>query len=256
MTAKDEIIEQLVAMSRELGDPLNDYVIIGEGNTSAKVDDDTFFVKASGTQLDGIGPEGFVEVRRQAVLQMLEMDELSDEQVREGLTAACVEPDGSVRPSVETFLHALLLSIDGVRFVGHTHPTAVNIILCAERGEEAVSGRLFPDEIVCCGPAPVWVPYTDPGAPLAHEVSKRLDDYIAQRGERPKAILMQNHGLIALGATPKEVLTTTAMWVKTARVLAGTFALGGPHYLSEANVARIHTRPDEKYRERGITGTT
>lgn len=256
MTGKDEIIERLVAMSRELGDPANDYVIIGEGNTSAKVDDETFFVKASGARLNGIGPESFVEVCRQPVLQMLERGELSDEQVKEGLAAACVEPDSPLRPSVETFLHALLLSIDGVRFVGHTHPTAVNIILCAERGEEAVSGRLFPDEIVCCGPAPVWVPYTDPGAPLAREVSERLDNYIARRGERPRAVLMQNHGLIALGATPEEVLSTTAMWVKTARVLVGTFALGGPHYLSEANVARIHTRPDEKYRERGIIGTS
>jgi len=35
---------------------------------------------------------------------------------------------------------------------------------------------------------------------------------------------------------------------------AGTAALGGPRFLSEENVRRIYTRPDEKYRERGITG--
>ena len=29
-------------MSNNLGDPVNDYVILGEGNTSAKIDDDTF----------------------------------------------------------------------------------------------------------------------------------------------------------------------------------------------------------------------
>ena len=29
---------------------------------------------------------------------------------------------------------------------------------------------------------------------------------------------------------------------------------GGPRFLTEENVRRIYTRPDEKYRERGITG--
>jgi rhamnose utilization protein RhaD (predicted bifunctional aldolase and dehydrogenase) len=254
MSTKDDVLSQLVAMSRDLGDPANDYVILGEGNTSAKVDDETFFVKASGTTLRDIGPEGFVEVRFAAILDLLDKGDLSDLQVKEGLEVARADPRCPARPSVETFLHALLLSIEDVRFVGHTHPTAVNIILCSQRGEDAIRGRLFPDEIVCCGVAPVWVPYTDPGVPLALEVKRRVERHIADLGERPKAILMQNHGLIALGATPKEVLSTTAMWVKTARVLVGTYSLGGPHYLSEENVARIHTRPDEKYRQKGITG--
>jgi len=254
MTTRDDVLSHLIAMSRELGDPTNDYVILGEGNTSAKVDEETFFVKASGTTLCGIGAEGFCEVCTRSVLSLLEKGALTDDEVKDGLAAACADPGHTARPSVETFLHALLLSVEGVRFVGHTHPTAVNIMLCSEGGEQAVSGRLFPDEIVCCGVAPVWVPYTDPGAPLALEVKRRVEQYIADRGERPKAILMQNHGLIALGATPKEVLSTTAMWVKTARVLVGTYTLGGPHYLSEENVARIHTRPDEKYRQKGISG--
>ena len=48
---ENELLSQLVAMSRSLGDPANDYVILGEGNTSAKVDADSFWVKASGTEL-------------------------------------------------------------------------------------------------------------------------------------------------------------------------------------------------------------
>jgi len=49
------------------------------------------------------------------------------------------------------------------------------------------------------------------------------------------------------------VQDVTAMYVKAARVLLGTYALGGPHFLSPAAAARIHTRPDELYRreERG-----
>jgi hypothetical protein len=37
MSNKDRILQQLIAMSRALGEPENDYVIIGEGNTSAQL---------------------------------------------------------------------------------------------------------------------------------------------------------------------------------------------------------------------------
>ena len=59
---------------------------------------------------------------------------------------------------------------------------------------------------------------------------------------------MQNHALIAIGATPSEVINATMMMCKTARVLWGTFALGGPRYLTPKQVERIFTWPSEKYR--------
>ena len=76
-------------------------------------------------------------------------------------------------PSVETFLHGYLLSLPGIQFVGHTHPVAVNSIMCSKHAKEAVSGRLFPDEIVCCGPAVCYIEYTDPGLVLARRCARR-----------------------------------------------------------------------------------
>jgi rhamnose utilization protein RhaD (predicted bifunctional aldolase and dehydrogenase) len=126
--------------------------------------------------------------------------------------------------------------------------------MCSVRAEEAISGRLFPDEIVCCGPAPVYVPWTEPGPPLARTLRDRVNAYIEERGYRPKTILMQNHGLVALGATVEEVLSITAMAVKTFRVLIGTYALGGPRFLPPQMVERLWTRPDEAYRHKLLTG--
>ena len=40
------------------------------------------------------------------------------------------------------------------------------------------------------------------------------------------------------------------MAVKTARILLGAYALGGPHFISGEAVERIHTRPDELYRRK------
>lgn len=237
-------------MSRSLAEPANDYVILAEGNTSARADNASFWVKASGAEMRSIGPEGFVRVSCAPLRAMLEGPDLSDEQTRAALQAAKVDQAAPGHPSVETVLHALCLELPGVAFVGHTHPTAINSITCSTAFSQALSGRLFPDEIVLCGPAAVAVPYTDPGLPLAREVKRRIEAFVNAHGETPKTIYMQNHGFIALGGSARQVENITAMAVKAARIVIGAYALGGPAFMSQQAVARIHTRPDEHYRQR------
>jgi rhamnose utilization protein RhaD (predicted bifunctional aldolase and dehydrogenase) len=249
------VLDQLAAMSRALGERERDCVILGEGNTSARVGEERMYVKASGTSLCGITREGFVQVRRDIVLRMLEAGDLSDAAIAQRLREATVDAVSTRRPSVETLFHAYLLGLDGVNFVGHTHPTAVNAILCARDAKQALAGRIYPDEIVVCGACPLFIDYVDPGVALARAIRTATGRYLEQHGRPPRAVLMQNHGLIALGATPAQVEAITATWVKTARILAGAMAFGGPRFLSGDNVARICDRPDEHYRHRGITGT-
>ena len=145
--------------------------------------------------------------------------------IKAGLSRAKVDPDDPRRPSVETVLHAIALQLEGVRFVGHTHPTAVNAVLCSQKVEEVIAGRLFPDEIVYCGPAPVYIPYTDPGVPLARTFRAAIGRYLDEYRENPKVILMQNHGLIALGKTASEVENITAMYEQA----AGLDSAGAPY---------------------------
>ncbi len=183
---QDPILEQLVALSNELGRPELDYVILGEGNTSARADDASFFVKGSGTQLRTITGAGFVRVGFEPVLALVEKQGLTDEDVKAALTAAKIDPTQGPHPSVETLLHGLCLQLPGINFVGHTHATAVNMLTCSVGFEQAFAGRLFPDEIVLCGPAPVLVPYTDPGVPLALEVWGRIQAYMQAYGEQPQ----------------------------------------------------------------------
>ncbi len=254
----DENLERLVSLSNDLGDASREFAILGEGNTSARADGDTFWVKASGTSLRTIDKAGFVRVAFEPVLGMLDGPDLTDEQIDRRLLEAKVDrvtgsgaaPDDGVHPSVETVLHASCLNLEGINFVGHTHPVAINAVTCSTDFEAAVSGRLFPDEIVVCGPAPAIVPYTDPGLRLGREVRATIRRYVEERNELPRVVLMQNHGLIALGKTARQVENITAMAVKAARVLAGTYQFGGPRFLSEEEVARIHTRPDEDYRRK------
>ena len=254
----NDILSQLIAMSNHLGDPALDYAILGEGNTSARADAETLWVKASGTNLGTIREDGFVRVSFERTFELFESDvdgsvvAGGDAAIKAGLLRAKVDPNDPRRPSVETVLHAMALSLDGVNFVGHTHPTAINALTCSAAFETAARGRLCPDEIVSCGPASVIVPWTDPGLPLARTVKELIDAYIDERGELPKMVLLQNHGLIALGETAHEVEAITAMACKSARILAGTCAFGGPHFFTEEIVDKIHTRPDEVYRRQVI----
>ena len=247
---KLEILDQLVTMSRNLGRPELEYVMLGEGNTSARINGESFYVKGSGVYLSTADDEGYVEVLFEPALAMLNGPDLSDDEIKERLFAACRDKSGRLKPSVETVLHAFLLTLPGVAFVAHTHPTDVNKILCSENAREVYQGRIFPDEIVYCGVEPVYIDFVDPGIPLARALRRKVDEYLSKHRAPPKVILMQNHGFIALGKTPQEVEAITAMGVKTAKVLAGTFMFGGPRYFSEEHLNRICTRPDEAYRRR------
>jgi rhamnose utilization protein RhaD (predicted bifunctional aldolase and dehydrogenase) len=215
------------------------------------VDDETFLIKASGQSLVGATPEAFVAVNRPAVIELLRRESATDAEVKAGLRAASVDPNAAP-PSIEATFHALLLGLEGVRFVGHTHPVAVNALMCSRDAEELFAGSLFPDQIVVCGAAPLLVPYTDPGLQLACAIKEGVEGYHERYGALPKVILLRNHGLIALGRTPAEVESVTAMWVKTCRVLAGTMAFGGPRFMAPENVERIHSRPDEEARRKLI----
>ena len=245
-----DILTQLAAMSRTLGLPEQDCVILGEGNTSARAGDSSYWIKASGQQLHCIEASGFVELHFSPVLELVDRAEATDEDVRQVLASAKVDPNASFRPSIEATMHASIYALCDARFIGHTHPTAVNMILCARDYEEALAGRLFPDHVVYCGLEPLFVPYADPGLPLAREVRRSLIEYLDLYGEAPKVIFLQNHGLIALGKTATEVENITLMSVKACRILIGAANFGGPRFLSEPETRRIYSRPDELYRRK------
>jgi rhamnose utilization protein RhaD (predicted bifunctional aldolase and dehydrogenase) len=178
---------------------------------------------------------------------------MTDEEVADGMRASLVDPSHHM-PSVETFLHALCLSDGGARWVGHTHTTSMNKILCSRMGAQPFLGHLFPDAIVVCGVAPAVVPYVDPGWVLGLAVREELRRYRNEYSRPPKMMLMVNHGVVALGQTPTEVFNILLMADKWAKVLLGTYALGGPNYLTEEHVERIDIRLDEHHRRRRLIG--
>lgn len=249
MTPAADLKTRLLDLSHQLGREERKLAILGEGNTSARTSDDTFIVKASGSNLATLSPAGVTECRLGELVSLLEERALADTAIDDRLLASRVDP-ASKKPSVEAMFHAWLLTLPGVNFVGHTHPIAVNQILATRYARTFATRRIFPDEIVCCGAEFVLVPYVDPGLKLAQAIRRAVTAYVKRLSRPPRIILLENHGLIALGGTPEAVLAATLMAVKAAEIFSGAVALGGPRFLSPAVAKRIAGRPDELYREK------
>ena len=246
---QNSIAEDLLTLSHEIGRDDRGLALLGEGNTSARLTEDTFLVKASGTSLGILQKDDVVECRMSPVLAMLDENGLTDQQIDDALLASRVDQKAK-KPSVETVFHAWALSLPGIKFVGHCHATAVNQILCSPRAREFAEHRMFPEEIMCCGVASVFIPLVDPGLKLAQAIRRETKAFVGKQQHPPRIILMQNHGLIALGATWQAVLAGLLMAEKAAKVFVGAAQLGGPTFLSQEDIARIVGRPDEVYRQR------
>lgn len=243
--------EELAQLSRELGREDRHLAILGEGNTAADLGDGSFLVKASGTSLGTMTPDGLSRVSHAKVDELLDRPNVTEQEIEDGLVACLADPTHK-KPSVETFLHSLCLREPGVKWTGHTHTTSVLAILASKQGAEPFLRHVCPDAIVVCGRHVLPVPYINPGLDLALAVRDGLAKFRAEHGKPPKVILMKNHGPVALGSSSKEVLNIMLMLDKWARVLLGAFAAGGPNFLPEEDAAKIDNRLDEAYRRKMI----
>lgn len=247
----NEPVQDLLQLSREIGREERQMAILGEGNTSARTGPDTFAVKASGCCLGTLAAADVTLCEIHPVLALMDKKSMPDLDMEMALLDARVDKQAK-KPSIESLFHAWLLTLDGVSFIGHCHPVACNQILCSPRALDFADHRMFPDEVVCCGPKSVFVPYVDPGLPLAREIRDRTAAFIKEHDRIPRLILLQNHGVIALGATTSAVMSCLLMAEKAARIFTGAATMGGPHFLAQASVDRIAGRPDEHYRQRQL----
>jgi rhamnose utilization protein RhaD (predicted bifunctional aldolase and dehydrogenase) len=241
------VLPELLALSHEFGE--GGLVILGEGNTSCRVDDQTFYVKSSGSSLQTLTANQLTLCRFEHLLAIMDRDDVSDTEIETCLLESRSH-SAAFRPSVETFFHAYLLSLPGINFVGHAHPIQVNQILCSGLARTFSESRQCPDEIVCCGPVSLLIPYVDPGLALAKRIRYDLEEFRRTQGKLPRVILLRNHGVITIGASAQAVRAAMLMTVKAAQIFTGAHLLGDVRHLPASEIERIENRQDEEYRRK------
>jgi len=171
----------------------------GGGNTSTKARErdhagrevDVLWVKGSGSDLATIRADQFTGLKLDEVLQLEERDEMSDEEMVAYLASCQLRPD-MPRGSIETLLHAFV----PYPHVDHTHPDAINMICCAEGGEELAAE--------CFGEEAVWISYIRPGFTLSRQVGEAV-----KNNPNARFVLLAKHGLVTWGDTHEESYSRT-----------------------------------------------
>jgi ribulose-5-phosphate 4-epimerase/fuculose-1-phosphate aldolase len=212
-------------------------LILGyEGAVAATLPGGTSFaVSASRVKLARLEAKNLVEFDFLKTRALISLDEVTPEQ----LVGVQMQPAAPV-PSADALAFADLFAFEGVHFALHTQPIPVNQVICSPRARQFSDRRNLPDEILACGQASVLVPFMPPGLPMAKEIRRKIalwrDRY---KTLIPKLILVQNHGMIALGETVEEVQMITEMAVKYAEIFIGAAMMGGPEFLKPNYVTQI-----------------
>jgi rhamnose utilization protein RhaD (predicted bifunctional aldolase and dehydrogenase) len=233
---------ELVALTRSLGEPDRDLVILAEGNTSQLLPDGRIAVKASGSRMRDATAEDFVVADVPPLVELLTSDTATQADLTQALDAGVIEGRRR-RGSIEALVHVAVQAVAPTAFVGHTHPTAVVGLLSSVHTERAFERAAYSDEAVVIG-TPLLVPYAQPGIALGRVFFERLREHADRIGELPGLVLLANHGIVALASTAEGVEAITEMSVKAARVRAMAYAVGGLAPLTPDSVTSYLSRTD------------
>ncbi|CAN5164466.1 hypothetical protein BH11ACT3_BH11ACT3_00890 [soil metagenome] len=247
------VTDDLVALTRALGEPAKDLVILAEGNTSKRLADGRVVVKASGVYMQAAGRDDFVVTDVDPLIALMDDQATTQEDLTSALDAG---EQGGVRRrgSIETLVHVAVQSVRPSAFVAHTHPTAVLGLLASVHAESAFAEWVYSDEAVVIG-IPLYVPYAAPGIALGRVFLERLRAYVAERDELPSLVLLANHGIVAIGGSAEAVEAITLMAVKGARTRVLALSIGGVVGLGDDAVSHYFERTDMAERRKNLAGT-
>lgn len=242
---------ELVELTRRLGEPGRDLVILAEGNTSQRLDDDRIAVKASGARMRDAGKDDFVVLETAPLMQLVVSDHAGQDELTAALDAGTLDDGRRVRASIETLIHVAVQSVAPSGFVAHTHPTSVVGLLSGVYADEAFARAAYSDEAVVLG-QPLFVPYATPGIDLGRAFHTRLRNYVERMGKLPRLVLLGNHGIVAIADTSAGVEAVSDMAVKAARVRIIASATGGLAPLTGESVGKFLSRQDVAERTANI----
>jgi L-ribulose-5-phosphate 4-epimerase len=214
----DALRREVCALHQEL--PRNGLVAWTSGNLSARVPGaDLMVVKASGVSFDELTPEAIVVCDLHGVLV-----------------------EGSLSPSTDAATHGYVYrSMPHVGGVAHTHSAYATA--WAARGE-AIPCVLTAMADEFGGDIPLG-PFARIGG---EEIGRAIVETLASH--RSPAVLMRNHGVFTLGATPRDAIKAAVMCEDAARTVHLARALGDPIPLAGEDIDALYDRYQSVYGQR------
>ena len=145
--------------------------------------------------------------------------------------------EGDLRPSSDTASHLVIYrELPHVNGVVHTHSTFATAFAAVGRPIPVYLTAIadeFGGPIPCAGYAAVG----------GEQIGRAVVDGL---GDSP-AVLLQNHGVFAVGATPEQAVKAAVMVEDAARTVFYALQLGSPLEIPAGEVARARRRYVEEY---------
>jgi rhamnose utilization protein RhaD (predicted bifunctional aldolase and dehydrogenase) len=246
------VSEDLLALTRSLGERSRDLVILAEGNTSQLLPDGRVVVKASGSSMRTATAEDFVVVDVDPLVELMSSPTATQADLTAALDAG--EHGGRRRrASIETLVHVAAQAFARTPFVGHTHPTAVVGLLASVHAATAWDRHVYSDEAVVVG-RPLYVPYASPGIDLGRTYLEALRRHVDAHGELPPLVLLGNHGIVVNAPSAAGVEAVSEMAVKGALVRTAAYSVGGAAPLETSSVDTFFAREDIIERRARLAG--
>jgi L-ribulose-5-phosphate 4-epimerase len=150
--------------------------------------------------------------------------------------------EGALKPSSDTATHAYIYRhMPHVHGIVHTHSPYATAWAANAREIPCVLTAMadeFGGPIPCGGFALIG------GEEIGHEVVRVLT------GHRSPAIILQNHGVFALGKTPKDAVKAAVMCEDVARTVFLALQLGDVKPIAAADIDKLHQRYTNVYGQR------
>ncbi len=211
-----ELRQDVARLHLEL--PKNNLVTWTSGNISAR-DGEAMVIKPSGLLFEELTPENMV------------------------VTDLDAKPlEGGLKPSSDTATHAYIYRhMPQVGGIVHTHSPYATAWAANAREIPCVLTAMadeFGGPIPCGGFALIG------GEEIGQEVVRVLT------GHRSPAIILQNHGVFAIGKTPRDAVKAAVMCEDAARTVFLAFQLGDVKPISQADIDKLHHRYTNVYGQR------
>jgi rhamnose utilization protein RhaD (predicted bifunctional aldolase and dehydrogenase) len=229
-----DLVDILVDLGRQLGTHQDKVVIFDEGFVAGKADGH-LVISRPGARLGNLDRGDFIHFNPAPLLELLQADQPKRQAEEEALAASRLREDMPL-PAADAYLATDLLDRCGSRIVVHLQPVVINQILASPRARQFADRRITLNELFNCGLATTLVPYANPGTAIAKEVRNKVNLWRDRARTDPKVILLQNNGMIVLGDSPEGIVENTEKMVRAAEVFIGASLLGGPHFLTVANI--------------------
>lgn len=213
--------EEVCRLHEEL--PRNDLVSWTSGNISGREPgSDRMVIKPSGVLFGELKPDTMVEV-----------------------DIRTLESVGDLKPSSDTATHAYIYrQLPEVSGIVHTHSGYATAWAAIGREIPCFLTAMadeFGGPIPCAGFALIG------GEEIGREVVRVL------RGHRSPAVLLQNHGVFALGESPRDAVKAAVMCEDVARTSFLALQLGTPIPISPENIEKLYHRYSRAYGQQDPT---